>query len=285
MELVKKRLNRAKLQEILDCFTEITGIRAGYFAHDDESIIGKNMDLSAFCNCARQIAAVDEGCRKSDALAFQTARDTKCTYLYQCPMGLWEAVVPLVVKGRLIGYFMLGQVKSMKNPSEGEDIPVLLSSMELSPEKMEEIRSKYRRLPEYRIEQVQAASKMLELIAQSIIHSDVVQVYDATVIEKAREYLQTHYTGQISVKSLATSLDISPSSLTSLFRKRTGTTIMEYVEELRMEKARELLLMTSLSVKEITARCGYEDQNYFSRVFRKKHKSSPVKFREENKSC
>lgn len=283
MELYKKRLNREKLQEILDCFVEITGIRAAYFDSTVENLSGKNLDSCAFCKSIRQIAAINEGCIRNDETAFNRSKETKSPYLYQCHIGLWEAVVPLMVKDNLAGFLMIGQVKSSDFERTWNDIEAALRSMQTASEKVEDIKNKFIQLPVYQMNQIKAALKMLEIIAQNIINSDIILLYNSSLVEKAKEYLKQHYTENISIKVLAAELDISQSSLITLFKREVGATITEYTENLRMGKARELLLLSPLSVKEIAYQCGYVDQNYFSRVFKKSENLSPIEFRKAQK--
>ena len=91
-------------------------------------------------------------------------------------------------------------------------------------------------------------------------------------------YLQQHYDEDLSLKDLANLFFITPTYLSKWFKDKTGATITQFVENLRMERARELLEYTSLSVGEIGRRVGYEDSNYFSRVFKKIYGIPPSKW-------
>lgn len=288
MELFKKKLDKEKLLEILDCFFEITGIGAAYYENADENISSKNisaknMESCDFCKSIRKIPSIDEACMKCDDHAFLKARETRTTDLYRCHIGLWEAVVPLFKEGKPTGFLMIGQVKNCGSEDLWDPIESRLLSLGTKAERIEEIHVKFGQLPEFHSRQVEAATKMLEIIAQNIMATDIITIYDSTSVEKTKNFLHQHFAEPIPLKSLASILATSPSSLSSLFKKQTGTSITAYVENLRMGKSRELLLMTSLSVKEIACRCGYEDQNYFSRVFKKNTKTSPKQYREIHK--
>ena len=87
-----------------------------------------------------------------------------------------------------------------------------------------------------------------------------------------------HYDEDLSLKDLANLFFITPTYLSKWFKDKTGATITQFVENLRMERARELLEYTSLSVGEIGRRVGYEDSNYFSRVFKKIYGIPPIKW-------
>jgi len=84
---------------------------------------------------------------------------------------------------------------------------------------------------------------------------------------------------ELSVESLAAELRCTPSHLSKLFHRETGERLVEYVTRIRLVNAIDAVRHTLLSVKEIAAACGFNDPNYFTRVFRKATGHSPVQFR------
>jgi AraC-like DNA-binding protein len=74
---------------------------------------------------------------------------------------------------------------------------------------------------------------------------------------------------QLGVDMLAAELHCSPNYLSKLFHRQIGERVVEYVNRVRMQNAVEALRHTPLSVKEVAVACGFNDPNYFARVFRK----------------
>lgn len=85
----------------------------------------------------------------------------------------------------------------------------------------------------------------------------------------------------LSVERLSGELHCSPNHLSKLFHEQTGERIVEYITRVRVGNALDALRHTSLSVKEIAAASGFNDPNYFARVFRKSTGRSPVEFRQD----
>jgi transcriptional regulator GlxA family with amidase domain len=83
-----------------------------------------------------------------------------------------------------------------------------------------------------------------------------------------------------SLESLARHAAVSPSYLTALFEKALGHGPMQHVQEVRLARARRLLGDPYLSVKEIGRLCGYDNANYFSRLFGQKVGQTPKEFRQ-----
>ena len=99
------------------------------------------------------------------------------------------------------------------------------------------------------------------------------------VILKVVEYLEEGLSQDISLESAASFANVNPFYLSKLFREETGETFVNYVTDRRLEKGKGLLSSTALSIKEITAEIGYNDQNYFSKLFKAKYGVSPTDFR------
>lgn len=86
---------------------------------------------------------------------------------------------------------------------------------------------------------------------------------------------------ELGVESLAAQLRCSPSHLSKLFHHETGERIVEYTTRIRLRNAVDAIRQTPLSVKEVASACGFNDPNYFARVFRKFTGRSPVQFRQD----
>jgi two-component system response regulator YesN len=83
----------------------------------------------------------------------------------------------------------------------------------------------------------------------------------------------------LSLNEVAAQVNLSPSHFSVVFSQETGQTFKEYLTEVRIKKAKELLRMTALRSAEISYQVGYSDPHYFSSVFRKNTGLSPTEFR------
>lgn len=101
------------------------------------------------------------------------------------------------------------------------------------------------------------------------------QVPHISKIEKARSYIQEHFREEISIRSLADSLDMSVSYFRRLFHDAYGYSPMQYITNLRIENARDLLLSGEVNVTEAAELSGFDDIYYFSTLFKRKTGTSP----------
>jgi AraC-like DNA-binding protein len=93
------------------------------------------------------------------------------------------------------------------------------------------------------------------------------------------EYLKRNYRNNITLSDLSGHFYVSPSYLSRRFREKTGLTLVEYLEEIRLEKAEEYLASSEAKITDISEQVGYMDPNYFSKIFKRKYHLSPSDYR------
>jgi AraC-like DNA-binding protein len=100
-------------------------------------------------------------------------------------------------------------------------------------------------------------------------------------LQRVIRYIRDNLSSQITLTDAATAAFLSPNYLANLVKKETGQTFVELVTERRLLLAKELLLTSSAQIREISRQCGFNDEAYFTRRFRKFVGCSPRDFREE----
>ncbi|GAA3407750.1 response regulator [Paenibacillus hodogayensis] len=113
-----------------------------------------------------------------------------------------------------------------------------------------------------------------QLNSQSIQEGDILSYFTQMV-----KYIDHHYQNKLYLKDLSVQFFINQVYCCQLFKKHLGKTFSEYVTELRIKKACELLKYTDLSIEEVATKVGYVDYYYFNKVFKKQSGITPSKFR------
>lgn len=103
------------------------------------------------------------------------------------------------------------------------------------------------------------------------------------LVKQAMEYFQKNYCKPIGLKNAAKAIGINSSYLSRVFHKEVKVTVTNYLNELRIGAAKELL-HTNLSLKEIADQCGFQNYTYFLQTFKKSTGKTPKEFLAENKS-
>jgi len=95
------------------------------------------------------------------------------------------------------------------------------------------------------------------------------------LLAEARQYIDLHYAEQISLDQIADTLRISHFYLSHLFSRENDFSFVEYITQVRMQKAKDLLAAGAKNVSEAAYAVGYNDSNYFSKVFHRYFGVSP----------
>ena len=126
-----------------------------------------------------------------------------------------------------------------------------------------------------------------ELLFQLESHAPAVQAMPKKALRSADriktmlQFIQEHYTEEVSVEQIAASASISPSECLRCFHDMIGTTPNQYLRDQRAQRAAELLCGTGLRVSEIALQCGFQDASYFARAFRQVYGCGPTEYRRQ----
>lgn len=106
-----------------------------------------------------------------------------------------------------------------------------------------------------------------------------VKTYRGVDVASLMEYIQVHYSHIISLDDMALAAHASKTTLTNMFKELYHTTPIRYVNSIRMQKARELLVNTDTSIGDIAELVGFQSIHYFSRCFKSKENCTPIEYR------
>lgn len=134
-------------------------------------------------------------------------------------------------------------------------------------------------IPYHSLECSNYMSKLILNIADDKFDKNINNKLFNPYIRKAIEYVHENYSQDITIDSLCNYLDINKSYFCSLFKKYTGNTFSYFLNHFRVEKSKKLLIDTDLNLLDIAITVGFNNQNYYSMVFKKYTNMSPSKYR------
>lgn len=103
------------------------------------------------------------------------------------------------------------------------------------------------------------------------------------IIDKTKHYIDEHLTDDLSLAEIAEHMKISVYYLSHVFKAETGTTLLEYRNEMRLTQAKKLLVQTERSIADIAGEVGFANVSYFSKTFSKRENVSPAEYRKYHK--
>lgn len=98
-------------------------------------------------------------------------------------------------------------------------------------------------------------------------------------IKRMLHYIQEHYNGELTLAKIAESASISENECLRCFRSMIGSTPIQYIKQVRIQKAAELLVSTDQKISDIGAACGFQEMSYFAKTFRELKGCTPGEFR------
>ncbi len=224
-------------------------------------------------------------CYKTDLDNWNIAKESGRTVIYYCPWGLANAVVPLKINEKIIGGAVTGQVRTEKSKLSYP------KGIEIPEEDKYILGQPFPELPFYTEKQFIELVNLIEILFQYIIereYANLLKLIQAEPrksirISRVKEYIEENYWRKLTMDELARIAHTSPFYLSHIFKETEGLTLGKYIEKIRIEKAKELLAKTNLSITEISTRVGFSDSNYFSARFKKVVGISPRAYRNNSR--
>lgn len=104
---------------------------------------------------------------------------------------------------------------------------------------------------------------------------------ESRIIQKIKNLIEKEYAKDISLNYVAENVNLTPAYVSYIFKKETGQTLVKYVTDIKMMKARKMLEEGTLKIVQVAKTCGYENQSYFNRLFKNYYGVTPKQLREK----
>lgn len=267
------RFNKAKIEELMQSFYTLTGIRFVLFDAEFNEIAFYPQEKCDFCRLMNSAPKTRAKCLRSDRCAFLRCSAEDTPIIYTCHAGLIEAVIPLHENEKIIGYLMFGQITNNPDKSALYDrLDFWQTNCGLAPallrEGIADISCKTDK-------EIDAAANIMEACTSYIIYKELITPENSKLIHAAKTYIEEHLSEDIQIETLCAELQIGRTKLYKLFKEELDTGVSKYILKRRMHRAKKLLKTTALSVTEISQSVGFSDYNYFRRVFKSIYGCSP----------
>lgn len=261
------KINKDELRELLIDFNTLSNIKIVVFDTNFNEILSFPEENCPLCSIVRSNSYAKEKCDKCTIAAGDICKETGEVNIYNCHIGLIEAVTPIKINSVVVGYVMFGQLidkdneteslaKILKNASEYCDISI---ENLLEPEM-------YKTQP-----QIHAAAKLMETCISYILTKNMIQMEKGGLPFMIEEYIENNLDKNISVDTICKQFNISRNMVYQNSNKYFGMPIAEFIRKKRIDKAYELL-KSGMNVTEAAINVGFSDYSYFTKFFkREKH--------------
>lgn len=187
--------------------------------------------------------------------------------------------MPLYENEKNIGYLMLGQISDNKNNN------TLIEKITYWQEKYgfdtETLNTSIQSITYKSTEEIYAAAKIMEACTCYIAFKELIEPEESRTFKAAKAYIDKNLFADLDIADICKELSLGRTKLYDIFKREANTGVSEYINRRRLHKAKSLLKTTDMSIPEIASAVGFNDYNYFSRVYKKRYCKAPKFYRKK----
>lgn len=273
-------IDKIGLQNLLFDFYTLTKIRIVVFDNNHNMICSYPNDDCKICKKINSCPSSHKLCIESNKKSFEKCSREKQLIIYKCHAGLIEATSPIINEnGVIIGYIMFGQITDEKDKKiAAEQLRKIIKNFGISATD-DDLYIKYKSP-----EQIHAAAKILETCTLYLLNKNMICLNKNDFIYKINEFIDKNLSENLSIEEIAKAFNTSRTNLYYLWKMHINIGIAEYVKNKRIEKAKWFLKYSRENIVSISQLVGFNDYNYFCRVFKKEVGMPAKKYRDSMKS-
>ena len=242
--------------------------------------LNERIHSKKFCDIAKSTADGYRGCRRCRSCADRKATATGKLFHGHCIYGLYEIGLPVIIDGRTMAIIYVGNL--IRDPETALDrahktcqkTEVDFSKLKQEFENAEPVTD----LDPY-INIAETVASFIKLIVKTFPHELSSNAH--WVIREIMLYAKENYRNDIKLSDLANKYGFNEKYIGRLFKSTTDVSFTQYVNRLRLNHSKELLLRSDKSVIEIAIYSGFENVTYFNRCFKRKFGLTPTEFRRQ----
>lgn len=256
----------------------LTAVLRPFLLHPNDYCMYIKSNKHLWKKCINMKKPIAEKCRTVGSI-----------YYGMCHAGVEEFIVPVIHNDQLIAVINAGVFRSRENTAgrlikrmckkynldEATLLKNYISSLSSEIPDINEIRSILGIASEY----LSSIFASLSKTYSEYFTNKAFNTSEDFILNHIIEYIKRNFADNIMVSDIAHFCHCSESHINHIFKKKTDISISHYINKIRLEAAKSYLQDTDLSIKNISSRVGYNDPNYFSKVFSDMCKISPTRYR------
>lgn len=169
----------------------------------------------------------------------------------------------------------------LKPVDENEFCRVINQAVAVLDRKARELSRRQKLLDDYRSANFYRKEQLMEQLLSGIEEeAETEKRKEQNAVQWAIQIIEEHFGEDISVEWVAEQIYLSSGYLSSVFKKETGQSVLQYITRCRLKKAEELLLTTNMKIADISRKVGYDNPSYFGLIFKKNFGMTPLQIRQ-----
>ena len=262
-----------RLDGILQDFSNACGINIIIVDINFSPLNTKWSKNNRYCYAIQSTKYGKQACSCSDRKLFEKCRASRKAEVQICHAGLVDVAVPIIFNDDILAYIILGQMK------KGDDFSLVSKYLKNIPIENEKMAELYEDLPLFDADRIDSIANIATMVAKYIMLEAVLKPESNIIIERATNFIEKNLGDDLSIETLSNRLNICRSALYKNFEIKFSCTPGEYIKARRIEKSKDLLINSDLSIESISEQVGFSSGAYFSHVFKALTGSSPLSYR------
>ena len=264
--------DKEQLSRMIRNLFELTGISMSVLDADYKTLAHCSHP-DDFCTLLQSVDVENENCKKCDQQILQKCSRSGKLEGHICAAGLYDSAMPIVKDHIIVGYVIMGRVRSVHSPAQLQHIP------NADAKTVEKLKLLYNQLPFLSAKQLSALYDLLP----SVLFDRAIRIVYDPIVNDIIEYIDNHIYEELSVTNICARFHLSVNHLYNLFRENLDRTVNAYIIEQRIILAKNLLSTSGKTIYEIAENVGISNYPYFCKLFKKKTGVTPSQFRNINK--
>lgn len=270
-----------KLREVLALFCDLTRITITLFDVDLNPVL----DVGAWKNYCLAIGENEarlENCRRCNLMHAELVSSSKEPLVYTCHAGIAEAVMPIFIDDALAAYLMIGKFRDTEGEFTSRE-KVIQAAERYGLDK-DRMLAAWEELPEFDKGSINSAILLLKAIMHLINNERLIRTTQNILCQQIEDYVGKHIGEKITVENICKELHIARHTLYETFRRNFKKSPHDYVDQVRLQKAQQLLVKTDMPIQEISELLGFPKPSHFSHFFKDKMGMgvTPLQYRKQN---
>ncbi|HUB68570.1 MAG TPA: helix-turn-helix domain-containing protein [Candidatus Methylacidiphilales bacterium] len=282
-EIVRQLSQSEIYRDYEAAFTEVTHLPLSFRPHEIwQHALGGKKNENPFCALLAKSSKSCAACLQMQEKTTEGGMEEPCSVM--CFAGLVDTAVPVRVGTKVIGFLQTGQI-ALSPPTHAQFTKIARQIVEWGVSvDLNRLEDAYFHSQVLSRQQYEGVVRLLEIFAQHLsVFANQIMVHqrnaEPPMISRAKNYINSHQTGSISLDEVARALNVSTFYFCKMFKKTTGLTFTDYLSRARVEKAKNLLLNPHVRVSEAAYECGFASLTHFNRTFKRVTGASSTVFR------
>ena len=257
-----------RLKGIIKNIFDLTGVSISVL-DTERRVLARCLREGDYCFLVQNIEAERLRCHECDMKILKKCQASKSLEKHICHAGLYDAAMPIVKDGAVVGYVIMGRVRSVNSP------PVMQSASGIDGKTAMHMARLYRELPFLSEERLNA---LYGLLSSVVFDAAIRILYDPLLIELT-DHIDANIGKPLCIGGLCSEFHISKNRLYKTFHENLGKTVNEYITERRLALARVLLTESNAPAYQIAEKVGIDNYAYFCKLFKKNCGVTPTEYR------